>query len=124
MQASDFVIQGKELQSLLKKMGARRSVKAQRKSGFKIQWIKLPLRWIKVLREGGVGRGTYNLALTILVENFKLEQMVVKEIVLSAEVTGLSRGGRREAVNNLVRLNLIKIKRGRGKAVRVVDLYI
>jgi len=77
-----------------------------------------------VLREAGVGRGTYDLALTILVENFKLEHMVVKEIVLSAEVTGLSRGGRREAVNNLVRLNLIKIKRGRGKAVRVVDLYI
>jgi hypothetical protein len=124
MQASDFVIQGKELQSLLKKIEARRSVKAQRKSGFNIQWIKLPLRWIKVLREAGVGRGTYDLALTILVENFKLEQMVVKEIVLSAEVTGLSRGGRREAVNNLVRLNLIKIKRGRGKAVRVVDLYI
>ena len=77
-----------------------------------------------MLREAGVGRGTYDLALTILVENFKLEQMVVKEIVLSAEVTGLSRGGRREAVNNLVRLNLIKIKRGRGKAVRVVDVYI
>src|SRR6516164_7045070 len=124
MRTSDFVIQGKELRALMKKMGTRRSVKTQQKSGFKIQWIKLPLRWIKVLREVGVGRGTYDLALTILVENFKLEQMVVKEIVLSAEVTGLSRGGRREAVNNLGRLNLIKIKRGRGKAVRVVDLYI
>jgi hypothetical protein len=125
MRASDFVIQGKELRALMRRMGAQRSsVKARQKSGFKIQWIKLPLRWIKVLREAGVGRGTYDLALTILVENFKLEQMVVKEIVLSAEVTGLSRGGRREAVNNLVRLNLIKIKRGSGKAVRVVDLYI
>jgi hypothetical protein len=124
MSTSDFVIQGKELRALMKKMGTRRSMKTQQKSGFKVQWVKFPLRWIRVLREAEVGRGTYDLAFTILVENFKLEQMVVKEIVLSAEVTGLSRGGRREAVNNLVRLKLIKIKRGRGKAVRVIDLYI
>jgi hypothetical protein len=59
-----------------------------------------------------------------LVESFKLEQMAVKGIVLSAEVTGLSQGTRKRAINNLVRLNLIKVKRGKGKAVRVVDLYI
>ena len=77
-----------------------------------------------MLREAGVGRGTYDLAFTILVENFKLEQMAVKEIILSAEVTGLPRMSRMRAINNLVRLNLIKIRRGKGKAVRVVDLYI
>jgi hypothetical protein len=50
--------------------------------------------------------------------------MAVKEIVLSEQVTGLSKDARMRAINNLVRLNLIKVKRGRGKAVRVVDLYI
>jgi hypothetical protein len=50
--------------------------------------------------------------------------MAVKEIILSAEVTGMTPTVRRKAVNNLVWLKLIKVRRGRGKAVRVVDLYI
>jgi len=50
--------------------------------------------------------------------------MAVKEIVLSEKVTGLSKDARKKAVDNLVRLKLIKIKRGAGKAVRVIDLYI
>jgi len=124
MSTSDFVIQGKELRALMKKMGTRRSVKTQQKSGFKVQWVKFPLRWIRILREVAATGSTYDLALTILVESFKLEQMAVKEVILSAEVTGLPRMSRMRAINNLVRLNLIKIRRGKGKAVRVVDLYI
>jgi hypothetical protein len=105
-------------------MGTRRSVKTQQKSGFKVQWVKFPLRWIRILREVAATGSTYDLALTILVESFKLEQMAVKEVILSAEVTGLPRMSRMRAINNLVRLNLIKIRRGKGKAVRVLDLYI
>jgi hypothetical protein len=109
----------------MKKMGTQRSkAKTRRKSGFEVRWVKLPFRWIRILREAGVGRGTHHLALTILVENYKLEQMAVKEIILSEQVTGLSRRIRQRAINNLVRLKLIKVKRGKGKAVRVVDLYI
>jgi hypothetical protein len=118
------MVQGKELRALMRKMRTRRSVKTPRKSGFKVQWVKLPLRWIRILREAAAPGSTYDLAFTILVENFKLEQMAVKEIVLSAEVTGLPRMSRIRAINDLVRLKLIKIRRGRGKAVRVVDLYI
>jgi len=59
-----------------------------------------------------------------LVESYKLEQMAVKEVVLSAHVTGLSKQARIRAINNLVRLKLIKVKWGKGKAVRVIDLYI
>jgi hypothetical protein len=99
-------------------------VKTQQKSGFKVQWVKFPLRWIRILREVAATGSTYDLALTILVESFKLEQMAVKEVILSAEVTGLPRMSRMRAINNLVRLNLIKIRRGKGKAVRVLDLYI
>jgi hypothetical protein len=93
------------------------------KSGFKVKWVKFPLRWLERLRVSDVGPATYLLATTILVENFKLDQMVVKEIVLSEKVTGLSRGPRQRAINNLVRLKLIKVKRGLGQAIRVVDLY-
>jgi DNA-binding GntR family transcriptional regulator len=50
--------------------------------------------------------------------------MAVKEIVLSEQVTGLSRHIRQRAINNLVKRGLIRVRRGKGKAVRVVDLYI
>jgi hypothetical protein len=106
-------------------MGAQRSkAKTRKKSRFEVQWVRFPLRWIKILHQAAVSASTYDLALTILVESFKLDQMAVKEIVLSEQVTGLSRRIRQRAVSNLVRLKLIKVKRGRGKAVRVVDLYI
>ena len=109
----------------MKKMGAQRSkTKRRKKSGFEVQWVKLPLRWIRILHQAAVSASTHDLAHTILVESFKLEQMAVKEVVLSAGVTGLSQHARERAINNLVRLKLIKVKRGRGKAVRVVDLYI
>ena len=109
----------------MKKRGAQRSkAKRQKKSRFEVEWIKLPLRWIRILHQAAVSASTHDLAHTILVESFKLEQMAVKEVVLSAGVTGLSQHARERAINNLVRLKLIKVKRGKGKAVRVVDLYI
>src|SRR5262245_9843627 len=123
MPISDFIIQDKELQVLLRKRG-RSKEKTRKKSGFKVEWTKLPFRWIRILHEAAAAGSTYDLALTILVESFKLEHMAVKEIVLSARVTGLSQHARMRAITNLVRLNLIKVKRGKGKAVRVVDLYI
>src|SRR5215813_12398316 len=125
MPISDFIIQGKEMRALMKRMGAQRSkAKTRKKSRFEVQWVKLPFRWIRILHEATVTGSTYDLALTILVESFRLEQMAVKEIVLSEKVTGLSKDARKKAVDNLVRLKLIKIKRGAGKAVRVIDLYI
>src|SRR5262245_43492075 len=125
MPISDFLIQGRELQALMKKMRTQRSkTKNRKKSEFKVEWVKLPLRWVRILHQVAVSGSTYSLAHTILVESFKLDQMAVKEIVLSAQVTGLSKHARMQAINNLVRLRLVKVKRGKGKAVRVVDLYI
>jgi len=63
------------------------------------------------------------LAIAILTENFRRDQMAVKEIVLSQQVTGLSRRRRQRAINTLVRLKLIRIRRAIGKAVRVSELY-
>ena len=125
MQISDFLIQGRELRALMKRMEARRSkMKTRKKAGFEFRWVRLPLRWIRILHQAAVSASTYDLALTILVESFKREQMAVKEIILSEGVTGMSPTVRRKAISNLVRLNLIKVKRGKGKAVKVVDLYI
>jgi len=70
-----------------------------------------------------VGSATYDLAIIILIESFRLDQMAVKEIVLSKIVTGQLRRMRQRAVGNLVRLGLIKVKRVKGKAVRVSQLY-
>ena len=96
----------------------------KKKSEFKVRWVKLPFRWIERLRAAAASENTYRLALTILVENYKLEQMATKEIVLSGKVTGLPPMVRKRASDNLVRLGLIKIKRKTGRATRVVDLYI
>jgi hypothetical protein len=70
-----------------------------------------------------VRSATYQLAHAILIENYKLEQMAVKEIVLSRGVTGLRRRQRERAVANLVRLKLIRVRQSRpGVAARVVKL--
>jgi hypothetical protein len=71
-----------------------------------------------------MGSATFKLALVILVENFKLEQKAIKEIVLSKEVTGLSKKARWRAVDNLIRLKLIRVRRRRSKSIRVEDIYI
>jgi len=105
-------------------MPKQASGRRKRKSGFKVEWVKLPSRWIERLQAAHVGAATFQLAHVILVESFKLGQMAVKEIVLSKQVTGLSRGAQRRAVGNLVRLALIKVKREAGKAVRVTELYV
>jgi hypothetical protein len=102
-----------------------RSSKKQRprKSGFKVRFALFPLSWAVRLRKAGVSGATYALAIAILIENFKRDQMAVKEIVLSRQVTGLSRHSQRRAVKNLVKLHLIKVRWGIGKAIRVMELY-
>src|SRR5262249_38187213 len=91
----------------------------KRVGGFKVGFAPFPSRWIERLRKAGVGGATYHLALVILIENFKVEQFAVKEIVLSRVVTGQFKDVRQRAVNNLVRLGLIRVRRRKGEAVRV-----
>jgi hypothetical protein len=130
----DFAIQGEQLKALmkdykeqqsrmLKRTSGRISKRRKRKSGFRVQWVKLPIRWIERLQAANVGAATFKLAHVILVENFKFEQMAVKKIILSKEATGLSRKARWRATNNLVRLKLIRARRKKGEAIRVEDIY-
>ena len=127
MDAEKFLIKGKQLEALMRKVAVQQkklTKTRKKKSEFKGRWVKLPFRWIERLRAAAASENTYRLALTILVENYKLEQMATKEIVLSGKVTGLPPMVRKRASDNLVRLGLIKIKRKTGRATRVVDLYI
>ena len=128
--ASDLAVEGELMEAWMKKFGqqGRRTKRTskrrrQRHSKFKVRFILFPLSWAARLRKAGVGAATYVLAIAILTENFRRDQMAVKEIVLSQQVTGLSRRRRQRAINTLVRLKLIRIRRAIGKAVRVSELY-
>jgi hypothetical protein len=97
--------------------------KHNRKSGFEIEWVRVPARWLDRLLAADVGAPTLKLALIILRENFKLDQMAVKEVVLSREVTGMKPDVRRRAIDSLVKLKLVRVRRRPRTAARVIDLY-
>ena len=128
--ASDLAIEGEMLEALMKQyrqqqkqMTKRAPKPRKRKPGFKVEWVRLPVRWWKRLREAGVGSATYDLAIIILIESFRLDQMAVKEIVLSRVATGQLRRVRQRAIGNLVKLKLIRARRRKGQSIRVEDIY-
>ena len=94
----------------------------KRKRRFKPRWVKLPARWVEVLRQSK-SVGTYRLALAILIEAFTREQ-IGGEIVLSAKATGMPSSTRARAVGELVKLGLIKVRQDGNQAVRVIDMRI
>jgi hypothetical protein len=82
--------------------------------------VKLSWRWVEALGKSR-SANTYRLALTILFEAFKHEQMG-GEIVLSRETTGMTGSAKARAVDELVRLGLIKVRRNGRQAVRVINI--
>jgi hypothetical protein len=95
---------------------AKKERRKSRQPAFEPRWVKLPLRWIKALRRSR-SASTYQLALTILVEAFKKEQ-IGREIVLSTEVTGMPSSSRTRAVAELIELGMIRIKQNGKQAIR------
>jgi hypothetical protein len=95
-------------------------VRSKRRKRFQPQWVKLPARWIRVLRQSS-SASTYQLAHTILVEAFT-QEYTGREIVLSTEVTGMPRPTRARAIDELVRLKLIRVRKEGQKAVRVTSI--
>jgi len=82
MDAEKFLIKGKQLEALMRKVAVqqkRLTKTRKKKSEFKVRWVKLPFRWIERLRAAAASENTYRLALTILVENYKLEQMATRK---------------------------------------------
>jgi DNA-binding transcriptional ArsR family regulator len=93
----------------------------KKRKPFKAEWVKFPYRWIEVLQRAKRANA-YRLALVILLEAFKRKH-TGGEVVLSSEVTGMSRATRMRAAKDLVDLGLIDTEqRGRG-ALRVSHIY-
>src|SRR5262249_15426115 len=129
--AADMAITGEMLKTLMKDYEHQRRQttkqtpkRRRRKSGFEVEWVKFPVRWANRLWAAGVPGATWRLAIVILFENYKLEQMAIREIILSEEVTRLSRKYRNRAIDDLVRLRMIKVRRRPGAMTRVVDVFV
>jgi hypothetical protein len=92
----------------------------KKRKPFVVHFVKLPDYWIQQLKKSS-SPGTFKLAHSILKEAFRREY-VGGEIVLSTEVTGLSRKVRCRAVKKLVKLGLIKIEQNGNRATRVISI--
>lgn len=93
----------------------------KRRAPFKVDWVKLPLRWVETLRQSR-SASTYQLAHAILFEAYKRKH-VGGEIVLSNMKMEMSRNTKNLAVKELVRLGLIQIKQEGRQAPRVLILF-
>ena len=90
--------------------------KAKRKE-FKLDFVKLPGSWVEALRQA-TSQNTWLLAVAILSEEFQRKR-IGGEIVLSAEMTGMTRTVRHRAAKELEQLGLIKLSREGNQALRV-----
>lgn len=90
------------------------------RTAFKAQWVKLPDYWIERL-DRSKSANTLKLANHILREGYKREQ-IGGDIILSTEVTGLSRQSRSRAIKELVKLKLIEVEQSGNRAARVTRL--
>jgi hypothetical protein len=96
-------------------------VPKKRRKPFKVEWVKLPLRWVETLRRSK-SASTKQLALEILFAAFKREQCG-GEIVLSLAMTRIPRNTRVRAARELAKLGLIKIEQKGNEAMRVSYIY-
>jgi hypothetical protein len=94
----------------------------RKRKPFKVQFVRVPANWIERL-ERSKSPGTFKLAHRILIEAFKREY-VGGEIILSTEVTRLSRKVRSKAVKELVGLGLVEIEQKGNQAVRVKNVLL
>jgi hypothetical protein len=92
----------------------------EKRKPFAVRFAKLPDYWIEQLQKSN-NPGTLKLALRILKETFK-RSFIGGEIVLSTEVTRLSRKVRCRAVKELVNLGLIEIEQSGNQATRVISI--
>ena len=98
-----------------------RDPKPKKRRPFKASFVRLPNFWIERLRHAR-RVSTVVLALVILREAFK-RQHIGGEIVLSTEVTGMSRDVKYRATKELKGLGLIETEQNGNQAVRVNHIY-
>ena len=102
-----------------KRLG-RRSTKSHRKK-FQTSFVIFPAWWIDALERANAGGILYRLALALLAEAFKCEQLG-GDIVLSSTVVGMHRNSKGWAAMELQRLGLIHIERRRAKQSPVIHI--
>jgi hypothetical protein len=83
--------------------------------------VKLSDCWIEQL-ERSRSVATYKLAHRVLREAFKQQQRG-DEVILTAAVTELPRSTRRRAMQDMVRLRLIRVEQEGNQAARVTELF-
>jgi hypothetical protein len=89
---------------------------------FRVEWVKLPLRWVEALRQSK-NASTCHLAMALLFEAFKRKH-VGGEVVLSSAMTGMPRNTRMRAAKELTQLGLIQLHRQDGsRSYRVSIIY-
>jgi hypothetical protein len=81
---------------------------------FKVGFVQVPMRWVTALADADAGGNTYRLALAVLAETFKCEQLG-GDVVLSSMVTGMHRNSKGVAAKELQRLGLVRIENRRAK---------
>jgi hypothetical protein len=92
----------------------------KKRKPFAVRFVKLPDYWIEQLQKSN-NPGSFKLAHRILKEAIK-RSYLGGEIVLSTEVTRLSRKVRCRAVKELVKLGLIEIEQNGNQATRVISV--
>ena len=101
-------------------VGPNKAAPKRKRKPFKVDWFKYPAWWIEVLRDASAG--THLLALIVLAENYRREQ-IGGDIVLSSAITKMSRPTKMRAVRELVELGLITIARNGKQAVIVSAVH-
>src|SRR5699024_1347390 len=100
--------------------------KRKKREPFKPDFVKLPQRWIEVLRNSKSGN-TRQLAMEVLSEAFKREpkrNYRGGDIVLSSEVVvGMARSAKLRATRELSQLGLIEVEQNGRQAPRVTHIY-
>jgi hypothetical protein len=91
-------------------------VQKRRRKSFEPRFVMLPRHWISALKRSKSAR-TYELAHIILWEAFK-DKRGTGEVILSSQVTGMSRSTRRRAARELVELGLITVTEEQTRTLR------
>jgi hypothetical protein len=96
------------------------SKRAKKPKPFEARFAQVPRYWIEQL-DKRKSAAMYRLALHILLANHKCQHLG-GEIILSTEVTGLTRPTRSWAIKRMVEAKMITIAQCGNQAIRVVEL--
>lgn len=125
--ASDMAVKDpKMIRAVEKQMRAtspKTRLARRQRSAFRVKWVRFPATWGERLRKTR-SANTYHLAVDLLFAAFRAEQSGFNaNLVLSAQITGLSASSRKRAARELEKLGLIQTRR-KGQSAPEVKLLL